>query len=85
MNADQSVISTYSLRIWWGKLAVLPPRNSSLKNSFSYSDAALWNGESTNLRQAQLNLAAGVSFLIMNKLYLITHHLWKAVIFLLLF
>ena len=64
MYTDWSVISTYSLRNCWGELTVLPPSNNFLKNSFSYSDAVLWNSVSTNLRQAQLNLAAGVSFLI---------------------
>ena len=73
---DRSVISTYSLRNCWGKLAVRLPSNNFLKNSFSYiCVAVLWNSVSTDLRQAaQLSLAAGVSFLKMNKLYLITHH-----------
>ena len=69
------------------------------KNSFSYSGAVPRNSLSTNLRQAQtftsfksgkhkhllvLNLAAGVSFLIMNKLINPAQHSWKAGIFLLL-
>ena len=40
----------YSLRDSENKLVVPLPRTNYLKNSFSYSDAALWNSLPCNLR-----------------------------------
>ena len=48
-----SDILSYTLRDCEGKLAIPLPRTNSLKNSFSYSGAVLWNSLPVRLRQAQ--------------------------------
>ena len=48
---NRSSVANYSLRDTEGKLAIPKPRTNYLKNSFSCTDAVLWNNLPTGLRQ----------------------------------
>ena len=50
---NRSDVTEYVLRDSVNKLAVPLPRINFLKNSFSYSGAALWNSLPSDLRQAE--------------------------------
>ena len=52
MFTEPSRITNYTLRDTSDKLALPQPRTNYMKDSFSYSKAALWNSFSIEVRQA---------------------------------